>query len=314
MICYDLTSRSANPIPLPKKPTIAVLGNFDGVHIGHQSLLRHAAALCETYPEAQRAIWTFDPHPILLTDPHARFLSNIEDRLAIFASFGIEIAILEQYASVHTFSPERFVREILRDVLHCCAVVCGCNFHFGQGGCGDASLLAALTAQEGIACKIGPLVEADGIPVSSTRIRNMLLRGETEDAARLLGRPYTLSGKVVYGRQIGRTIGFPTINQTLPPHLLVPADGVYATVVTLEDGRMFRGVTNIGNQPTFDSTQSCMETHLIGFEGNLYGSTVRLSFWKKLRDIRRFPSSEALHNAIRADIDAANRLNPPHIS
>lgn len=308
MTCYDLNASLSAPIPLPEKPLIVALGNFDGVHIGHQSLLRRVCALRGAFPGAESAVWTFDPHPRFSVDSQARCLSSTEERLAAFAAAGIDLAILENFSSVRNLSPESFVQEILRDSLHCCAVVCGFNFHFGQGGRGDAALLVALASQEGMLCETLPAVTEGGAPVSSTRIRASLERGEVDTAARLLGRPYALSGKVIYGRQIGRTLSLPTVNQPLPSHLVIPAAGVYATDVILPDRRVFRGVTNIGAQPTFGSDTYCMETHLIDFDGDLYGSTIRVSFLQRLRDIRRFDSPEALRDTIRADINTARRL------
>ena len=309
MTIYDLKNQiQTHCIP---RPLIAVLGNFDGVHIGHQALFRQANALRQEFPTAKCAAWTFAKHPL---EDSLLCLNTKEERLQKFTACGMDFAILEDFARVRNFTPEVFVKEILHETLHCCAVVCGFNYKFGCGGCGDVETLKKLGEQYGIQIiAVAPVTES-GIVVSSTRIRAALACGDVAQAARCLGQMYTLTAPVVHGREIGHTIGIPTINQEPPLGKQLTGEGVYATLSTLQDGRSYRSVTNVGAQPTVQGKQLCLETHLIHFNGNLYGKTVQISFLQRLRAIQSFPSLEVLQRTIQNDIAVSLSLHDPTIT
>lgn len=282
---------------------VVALGNFDGVHIAHTTLLE------ETVKEAKRrgatpAVFTFSKHSREFLDGGSPMLITVNDeKLELFESFGIERVFLADFESVREYSPEKFVQEILVTKTGADATVCGFNFRFGKGGKGDADDLLRL--MNGNAVIIPPITMGDSL-VSSTRIREAVENGDVEHASALLGRPFFIYFPVVHGKELGRSIGVPTINQNFPALHLMPARGVYACLVRVGDTD-YRGVANVGVRPTVeDGGKVNCETHIIGYSGTLYGERIKVSFYKKIRDEKRFGSVEELKAQISHDIETVN--------
>lgn len=284
-------------------PLVITLGNFDGIHIGHIALLK--AALEESKRlNAVPTVWTLKYGRGEYKMP---YLTDINEKIDFFNEFGIAAVISEDFDTVRGLSPEEFTEDILINKLRCVSAVCGFNFNFGKNGSGNAAVLRDLMFSYGKNCIIVPPVVYDGNIVSSTLLRKLILSGEMETAAVLLGRPFSIKLTVISGNQIGRTIGVPTINQIFPDRHIIPACGVYCTRCAVEnggEGGVYNCVTNVGSRPTVtggDPHIIC-ETHIIGFDGDLYGREIKVSFYKKLRDEKKFGSVEELKTVINNDI------------
>ena len=286
-------------------PLSVALGNFDGVHAGHADLITRAVEYAKAHGIAS-AVWTFaDGAAALPNKPDVRAITTTEEKLSLIGALGVDYAILESFEAVRGYTPERFVRELLIGKCGAAAAVCGFNFRFGAGGVGTGELLASLMAPRN--CIIVPPVYVDGKLVSSTAIRACIEAGDMEGAAAMLGRPFSLTGTVLHGKELGRTIGIPTINQLFPAGSVIPKSGIYACTVETSGGS-FPGVANVGIRPTItenDAHGINCETHIIGYSGWLYGERVKVSFRSRLRDERKFDGIGALQEQIRRDIDAA---------
>lgn len=292
-----------------ERPSCALslaIGNFDGVHIGHAALILRAAELAREFG-AKSGAWCFDspPSDILLGRGAVPQLLTLEEKLDIFASLGLDFAVLGDFAELKEYSPGRFAREILYEECRARAVVCGFNFRFGANGAGDADTLCGLFASRGCRAEIIPAVKLDGEVVSSSIIRSMLGRGETERAAAMLGRPYFIKAKVVHGKGLGRKFGIPTINQIFPSGSVIPENGVYACRCEA-GGEEHIGVSNVGRRPTAekDGEVNC-ETYILDFDRDIYGEEVKLSFYRRIRDERKFDSLDALFAEVRKNAEFA---------
>ncbi len=285
--------------PIPARPRAVALGFFDGVHIGHRAVISRAVGVADATP----AVFTFAELP---QKTAAGKLMTDEAREAALAALGVEELFAADFSALRALSPEEFVRRVLRESLGATAVCCGYNFRFGRDGTGDVALLRRLCEQYGIRLIAIPPVMADGEPVSSSRIRALIEQGEMQAAGRLLGRSFTIDATVVDGQHLGRTLGTPTINQPLPPELIRPRFGVYASAVLI-DGRVTYGVTNIGVHPTVGETAPLAETWIPPFSGDLYGRQVPVMPVVFLRPETRFPSVETLRRQILADGEAARK-------
>lgn len=291
-------------------PKVIALGFFDGVHLGHGALLRRAAEEAKSRGVSS-AVFTFaQPPKELITGVPCPLINTPEDRADLARRlYGIDEVIMVPFdREMMSTSWQDFVSEILVKRYHAVHLVAGHDHHFGHKNQGSPALLQAKCAQMGLGCDIIPEVVINGITASSTYIRQLVAAGAMERAAEYLGHPHTLSQKVLHGHQIGRTIGVPTINLTPPPHVLVPAFGVYATKVTLPDGSSFPAVTNVGVRPTVNNGQNItIEPWLLDFDGDLYGQTVRVEFYRHLRSEIRFGSLDALKAQIQKDAEATRR-------
>jgi riboflavin kinase/FMN adenylyltransferase len=303
--------KAAWPPSIPAASVVA-LGNFDGVHIGHARLIKTAA------DEARRrgahcVVWTFAAPPRLLTDRSGAAvypprLTGTAEKLRLIAALGADFAALEEFDDVRDMEPEEFVRERLIKTFGCVCAAAGFNFRFGRNAAGDADALTKLCGEGGASAIIADPVYFGGEPVSSSRIRLELAAGRVEAAAAMLGRPYSLTAPVAHGYRLGTSIGIPTANQRFAPDAAIPARGVYAASVDV-GGAVYRGVANVGVRPTVsDSGDLNCETHIIGFDGDLYGATITVSFLRRLRGESRFPSVEQLRAQIMRDIAEAKRL------
>jgi riboflavin kinase/FMN adenylyltransferase len=279
---------------------VVALGNFDGVHVGHQALLAEAGRLGETL-SLPVAVWSFASLP-------GEKLTTPEGRASYLHAYGADEVIYDAFDRVRDFTPERFFREVLVEALNAKACVCGFNYSFGQYGAGHAATLEALCREAGILCRVVSEVALDGEAVSSTRIRTLLREGQVEGAARLLGHPYALTGRVESGRHFGRTMGLPTLNQRFGEGICLPRRGVYATFCRV-NGASYPSVTNIGCCPTVtEGRETVVETHILGFQGELYGEEVEVGFLRWLREERKFSSVEALKEEIEENCREAKRV------
>ena len=280
---------------------VIALGFFDGVHLGHGALLRRAVEEAKKRG-CESAVFTFDrPPKEVITGVPCPLINSPEDRQALIRRlYGIGRIILAPFDhEMMTMSWEDFVTELLVKRYGAVHLVAGHDHRFGHNNAGNAQLLQKKCAQLGLGCDIIPEVVHDGITVSSTYIRTLIEAGDVERAALFLGHPHCLSQTVRHGQRLGRTIGIPTVNLAVPAHVLTPERGVYITRAFLPDGRSCPGVTNVGTRPTVTEGDTVsVETYLLGFDGDLYGQTVRLDFYKRLRGEVKFPSLEALRQEI----------------
>ena len=261
---------------------VIALGFFDGVHV-----------------------FTFDrPPKEVITGVPCPLINSPEDRAALVKRlYGIDEMIMVPFDDEMRTTPwDRFVTDILVGRYGAVHLVAGHDHHFGHRNQGSPELLKEKCAELGLGCDIIPAVTLDGVTVSSTHIRKLLEEGDVETARAFLGHPHVLTQTVGHGRQLGRTIGIPTANLVAPPHVLLPRRGVYAAKITLPDGRAFGGVTNVGVRPTVNNGQDVtVEPWILDFDGDLYGQAIRVEFFRRLRDERKFDSLAALKSQIETD-------------
>lgn len=299
--CISLSDGQETAFP---SQSVLCLGNFDGVHAAHRELMKKTLLLRnEKFPSAACAVFCFRvPSSEFLSGAAVPRLCTLEEKLQYFRQMGMEYAFLADFPSIRALTPTLFVEEILKNTCHCVGAVCGFNFAFGQNADGKADMLADMLQAPVI---IQSEVCIDGARVSSTRIREYLLMGAPEKAAQMLLRPYSFCAEVVHGKALGHKLGTPTINQFFPSALLIPRHGVYVTDCET-DGRIYRGVSNVGLRPTVDNSSSAnCETYLLDFSGDLYGKLVRVSFLKFLRPEQAFDSIDTLRAQIQCDVKAA---------
>jgi riboflavin kinase/FMN adenylyltransferase len=296
------------------RPVVTV-GNFDGIHLGHQAILRtvveRAAVLA-----GEAVVYTFDPHPRKVLRPESApgLLTTLDQKVELLERQGVDAVVVEPFTlDFARTDAETFIRECLHRRIRPVEVYVGYDFHFGRDRTGSMRLLTELGPRLGFAVTIIPEVTVDEGDVNSTRIRRLLSDGLPEIAARMLGRPYAVRGTVVRGDERGRTLGFPTANLD-PESEVLPAPGVYAgTLRLLDDGdppanALLPVVMNVGHRPTFKQGAAVLaEAHVLDWSGDLYGRRVELSFPIRLREERRFAGVEALREQIAADADEARR-------
>ena len=280
-----------------EQKTIYALGFFDGVHLGHQALLRECRALADAHGCKAGAV-TFTAHPdTLVFGKKPELLNTSKDRELLLRSYGMD-SVLElpfDRALMTTHWSDFLQQMIAHDAA---GFVCGSDFRFGAGGSGTAKKLEGFCLSRQLPYAIVPDQMMDGERISSTKIRQLLVQGDVAQANRLLGHPQILTGQVMHGKQLGRTIGIPTANLVLPESLLIPRFGVYACRVNV-DGSSYLAVTNIGTCPTVNGQTTTVEAHLLDFRGDLYSKTVTVAFYDFLRDERKFSSLEELQKEIR---------------
>ena len=283
---------------------VIALGFFDGVHLGHGALLRRAAEEAKKRG-CESAVFTFDrPPKEVITGIPCPLINSPEDRAELVRRlYGIDEMIMVPFDDEMRTTPwDRFVTDILVGRYGAVHLVAGHDHHFGHRNQGSPELLKEKCAELGLGCDIIPAVTLDGVTVSSTHIRKLLEEGDVETARAFLGHPHVLTQTVGHGRQLGRTIGIPTANLVAPPHVLLPKRGVYAAKITLPDGRAFGGVTNVGVRPTVNNGQDVtVEPWILDFDGDLYGQAIRVEFFRRLRDERKFDSLAALKSQIETD-------------
>lgn len=285
---------------------VFALGFFDGVHLGHQALLEQCVLLAAKL-NMQTAAITFEKHPkSLFSDQVPPLINSAEDRCRLLQRFGIHwIHRFPVTREVMSMPWEDFLGRLME--WGAAGFVCGDDFHFGSRGEGDGEKLRRFCRERGIPCVIVPEQAVDGIRISSTHIRNLIERGRMEEAVRFLGHPHVLSGPVVHGKSLGRTLGIPTANLLLPEELAVPKFGVYVCLAEV-DGKKFPAVTNIGTRPTVNGRGITVEPWILDFEGDLYGREIRLEFYRFLRPEQKFPDLAALQREIRKNAEETRRF------
>jgi riboflavin kinase/FMN adenylyltransferase len=291
--------------PRPPAPVVLALGTFDGVHRGHQALLRTARERARALG-GRCAVLTFDPHPHTVLAPSATpfLLTTLEERLEIFAGLGVDVAVVVRFDdSIRQMSASAWVDALVARI-GMAEVVCGSSNTFGHDREGDPELLRRLGAERRFRVWVADPVDVDGAPVSSSRIRSLLHTGRVLDAARLLGRWYALRGTVTRGAGRGRALGYPTANLQLPPTKLIPAAGIYAAYARLADA-VHPAAVSIGTRPTFGPGPLQVEAYVLNFTGILYGMVLELFLAVWLRDEETFASVEDLVHQIAADVAAA---------
>ena len=281
------------------------LGNFDGLHLGHAKLIEEITKRKGT----DSYVYTFKVHPnkFISDDPSSvRLLIDNEQKIEILAQMGVGHICFEDFENVRDMSPADFVKKVLIDTLNCDIAVCGYNFTFGKKGAGNSEFLKSELAKYGALCIVVDPVTYNGIPVSSTRIRSLIESGAVDEAAQLLGRFYAIRRPVLHGRMLGRTMGIPTVNQSFDDDSVRPANGVYICRV-LVNGEEYPAVCDVGTKPTVNGKELLAETHIIGYDGNLYGETVEVAFLKRLRTEKKFSDTEELKTVIQNDIANAKK-------
>lgn len=277
-------------------PSALALGAFDGLHRGHQAVIRAALEFGKKSEfgeeNLEAAVFTFDRSP-----SGAASVLTGKDKEHLLREMGVRRLYTVDFPSVRELSAEEFVREVLFARCGAKRLCCGEDFRFGRGAAGDAALLERLCREQGASITVVPPVLDEGEKVSSTRIRQAVERGDIPLANRLLGRPFGFTLEVIHGNHIGAELGTPTINQAIPEGFTLPPFGVYASWVQVEGG-FYYGVTNIGVKPTVGSDRVLSETWLPKFSGDLYGREIHLSLLRFIRPERKFPSLDALKDEI----------------
>jgi riboflavin kinase / FMN adenylyltransferase len=302
-----------NQIPQPFNHPVITIGNFDGVHLGHQTLF-HTVKDRSRALGGQSVVITFDPHPIKLMRPDKQLpqLTTTEQKIKLLSSLDLDVLI------VHPFSPEfgalparEFIQTYLVQRLGTQEVVIGHDYRFGRNREGNIALLQALGAEFGFPVHVVDAIQINGTVVSSTLIRNLIQDGQVLAAQDFLGRPYEITGQVVAGHGRGaRLLGFPTANISIDNGLLVPMAGIYAVRGEMQ-GRIYPGVANIGTCPTFDNQELSLEVYLLDFDRDIYGERLAVKFVERLRDEQRFADVPALVNQIKKDVAAARQIFGP---
>lgn len=304
--------RNLSEVPAECRGSAVVLGNFDGVHRGHQAVIGEAAAVASAQGRPLGVV-TFDPHPRVFFRPHDApfYLTSIDEKARLLDALGVDFLLVLPFdKALSNQPPEAFVEQVIVEGLGAKSVAVGFNFRFGHRRSGDGALLTELGKKHGFKVSLVEAVASAGGGIySSTHIREHLIAGKPPQAAILLGRPFEIAGPVVKGDQRGRELGFPTANLELGNYLQ-PAFGGYVVRAGLEaDGEMrwFDGVANIGNRPTLDGTRVLLETHIFDFAEDIYGKQLRVALIEFLRPEQKFDGIEALKERIEIDSATARR-------
>ncbi|MAR54099.1 MAG: bifunctional riboflavin kinase/FMN adenylyltransferase [Acidimicrobiaceae bacterium] len=300
--------------PTLEQGSVVTVGEYDGVHRGHRTIVSEMHRLAAERGCAT-AVVTFDRHPATIVRPESAplLLCDLDHKLELLAETGVDYTLVVEFTPEQAEVPaEVFARQVLVDCLQARAVVVGADFHFGKGRRGNVETLGVVGEEFGYEVLGLPLVKhltGEGEVISSTSIRAALSDGDVEKAHRLLGRPFEVRGVVTPGDRRGRTIGFPTANIPTTSDLQVPADGVYAAWYIREDGKEYPAAVNIGKRPTFydDADKSLIEAHLIGFRGDLYGESAKVRFVRRLRGERKFEGIEPLKEQLAKDVADASK-------
>lgn len=290
--------------------SVVCIGFFDGVHRGHQTIIKRAVRAAEQQG-LRSVVVTFDRHPMEVVNPgtQPKLCMTLARRAKTLAQQGVDLVVVLPFDDeLRHLSPEGFVDHVLVEPLRARHVIVGGNFRFGHRALGDVSTLADLGPTRGFTAEAVTLLELDGVVISSTAIRAAVDEGDVALATRMLGRPPAVDGVVVRGDQRGKGLGYPTANLQVGRRAAVPAKGIYAGGFTFSDGRVEPCVTNVGVNPTFGGQQLRVEAHLLDFEGDLYGVEAQVDFRHRLRDEEKFDSVEALVAQIDRDAAQAREL------
>lgn len=284
-----------------KEPTAVTIGNFDGVHLGHQELIRTVIKYSKEQG-LKSVVFSFEPHPVEFFGRNDEFktMFSVNEKKFVIDNLGVDMLI--QYPFNREFasmSPEEFMNLLVKKT-NCKVLVVGENYCFGKDRVGDIDTLKKLGEERGINVIGIPRVKIHDVRVSSTRIRGLVNYGDMETVAKLLNKPYFAMGEIVHGDERGRLMNFPTINLEPPVKKLLPPDGVYFSRVWL-NGKIYDGMSNIGVNPTFDGEARKIETHIFNFDEIVYGQTAIVGFYKRIRNERKFKSINELKNQLKED-------------
>ncbi len=295
-------------------PSGVAIGTFDGLHIGHQQVIKALVDTCAKQ-DLRSVVYTFANHPREFTVKESRpnRILTVDEKIDLLDGLGIDVLIMVEFDRDHMeIEAETFVKEILIKVLNTKYLAAGYNFHFGLGARGDVDLLTALGKTYDFTVTVVPPFELDGCPVSSTRIRELLKKGDIEAVNRLLGRHHTVSGVVVHGKKRGTVMGFPTANLAVSHNMTLIRPGVYVTRTWIGKSH-YKSVSNVGYNPTFSQTEFTLETFILDYHEDLYHHYITVEFLHRLRGEIRFESKETLIEQIGRDVqDARLYFKQPH--
>jgi riboflavin kinase/FMN adenylyltransferase len=290
--------------------TVITIGNFDGVHLGHQKLFDFVKRKAKQI-NGKSIVITFNPHPIkvLFKDHPLKLITTLEDKIKLIEKCGIDITICIPFTlEFAQIEAEDFVSKILLDKFNAKWIIVGYDYRFGKNRRGDREMLKKLADVYGFKVTLVRAYKKRGKILSSTAVRNALMEGNIKEANLFLGRAYHIDGEVIKGAGRGSSIlGYPTAN-ILPKQEIIPKEGVYVVKVTIKEGLTFKGVANIGRNPTFGNTNLSYEVHILNFKEDLLGKIIRVHFIERLRDEKKFTSSEELKNTIAQDIEFARKI------
>lgn len=295
------------------EPTVVALGNFDGVHKGHQELISTTVKMSKELG-IKSAIFTFSNHPknLLTGNFSVKNILYPEDKANIIERLGIDYLFSIPFtASIMNMSPQEFIEKLLMDKMNCRAVVTGYNYRFGHEAKGTPLFLKKIGEEKGFGVSVIDPVTVEGEVVSSSLIRQLISEGDMDRCFNLLGRFYSIGGTVVVGNKIGRTIGFPTSNILIDESMVTPAHGVYITYCKY-NGEVYPSITNVGLKPTIGDNKKTVETHIFNFNKELYGKKIRVEFVKKTRSEIKFSGVEELSKQIMRDCNAAKKYHMKH--
>lgn len=295
----NLKSQLRNPV--------VTLGNFDGIHIGHQRIFQKVIDNAKRM-SGESVVITFDPHPLKILSPEQcpPLLTPFRKKMMFMEKTGVEKVLCIQFTKAFSqIAPHDFVKQILMEKIHAKKIIIGYNYRFGKGKSGTADSLKEICSSLGIEVEVVEALVVDDIPVSSSKIRELIRDGEVEKATKLLGREYLVMGRVIPGTQRGHSLGFPTANIDMIEELY-PKPGVYAVRAEWHH-QLFNGLANLGFNPTFDAKRLSLEVHLLNFNHEIYGDELQVSFIRRIRDEIRFSSLKELIGQIQRDIEWANQ-------
>lgn len=285
--------------------SVVTMGNFDGIHLGHRALIDGAVEDARS-SRMPSVVLTFEPHPLQVLAPERapKMLLSHKDKMELLRSLGVDVVMIQHFdLQFAKLAAEEFVRFVLLDRLKAAKIWVGKDLRFGQGRKGGVDDLLRWGTEAGFQVGIVEPILVDGVRVSSSRIRQLITDGKVDGARSLLGRYHFVSGRVVIGHQRGRDLGFPTANISSRTEVL-PADGIYATLLHLGE-RTLWSVSSVGLNPTFGAGPRTIESHILNFHEDIYGAHVKLAFVKKIRDEKKFASTDELANQIRGDVASA---------
>jgi len=293
----------------PIKNPIVTVGTFDGVHIGHQKIIKRLNEIAKE-KDGESVLLTFHPHPRMVLfpdDDSLKLINTIEEKTALLESFGLDHVIYLPFGKEFSrLSPVEYVRDFLVNKINLHTIVIGYDHHFGRNRQGNIELLKELAPIYDFEVEEILAQEISEIKVSSTKIRKAIVAGDFDTVHRFLGHTFTISGEVIYGYKIGRTINFPTANVDLKDgHKILPENGVYIVQCNVRGSVVF-GVMNVGTKPTIEATSKVsMEVHLLDFDAEIYGETIMVEFLQKIRNERKFENLDALKTQIKIDVSEA---------
>jgi len=286
---------------------VLTIGNYDGIHIGHKRIIERVKKRAQE-TDGTSMLMTFFPHPVSVVKPDKILclITPLDVRKRLISETGIDVLfVLPFNEEFRQLTPRKFVEDILVKTIAIKELIVGYDFKFGQGGKGNTDLLRQLSTEYGFFFEVVEAITFNGEKIGSNRIRKLIMDGDTNKAESFLGRPYAIEGMVTHGDGRGKGLGFPTVNLKTD-YELIPKDGVYVSKIEI-NGKIFPSVTNIGYNPTFGVNRRSIETHVLDYNGDLYGSYITLYFYEMIRGEIRFESIDALKERIGADIDIARR-------